>query len=129
MTTTTYSFGADSPMKFQISDKLAENYNAAAEEFFKAQRRFLQKFGREWDPVSEPIAIKWSKDQKLAWSEFAKIFDKVNAEQGPFHINDIMDDFLVKNGVQIAAAVSDRWTRIIGAAAVGGALYALLKRR
>lgn len=125
----TYSFGAESPMKFQIPDKLAENYNAAAGEFFQAQRRFLQKFGREWNPTTEPISLNWTKDQKKAWAEFAKIFDKVNAENGPFHINDIMDDFLVRNAVQTVAAVTNRFGRVIAAAALGGALYGVLRRR
>ena len=128
-TVPTYSFGADSPVKFQIPDDLAEKYNEATEEFFKAQRRFTQKFGRKWDPVTDPIEIKWSKAHKKAWADFAKVFDKVLAEQGPIHENDIMDDFLVKNVTQIVAAVANRWANIAGAAAVGGALYVLLRRR
>lgn len=124
----TYSFGADSPMKFEISDKLAERYNEAAEEFFRAQRRFVQKFGREWDPATEPIKIKWTKQHKQAWRDFAQVFDKTVAEQGPFNVNDIMDDYLVKNVVSAASGVAGKLGVLIGTSAMLGALYGALRR-
>ena len=74
-----YSFGQDSPLKFDIPDKLAKTYNDATLEFFKAQQRFNQKFGRDWDPVKEPIKIKWSKAHRKAWRDFGRIFDEANA--------------------------------------------------
>lgn len=127
--TATYSFGEDSPIKFQISDKLAENYNAATEKFFKAQQRFNQKFGRRWDPATEPIQIKWTRKEKKAWDEFAGIFNHQLTANGPWHVNDIMDDYLVKNGAEAAVKVALSIGTFIGAATMAGALYELLRAR
>ncbi len=124
-----YSFGEQSPLKFTIPDKLADNYNAAAREFFNDQQRFSQKFGRQWDPTKDPISIKWSRAQKDAWNEFAKIFDKTIAEVGPVHVSAIMDDFLVKNVTVTALAAALKWKRVIAAVALSGAVYELLRRR
>lgn len=129
MGTSTYSFGEESPLKFKIPDKLARRYNEAAGEWFKAQVRFNQKFGRKWNPVTEPIQPTWSKKQRKAWDEFAKVFKRTIEKQGPFHENDIMDDFLVKNvgsAASMALSGSRNWGRIISMAATGGALYVLL---
>lgn len=125
----TYSFGADSPVKFNVTDNLAKLYNEAASEWFKAQVRFNQKFGRKWDPVRDPIEIRWSRAQKKAWNDFAKIFKKVVEEQGPFHENDIMDDFLVRNATSVVAVATEKWGRWISLAVAGGVLYGLLRRR
>lgn len=121
----TWSFGAESPMKFPISDELAELYNQAAREFFKAQERFKRKHNRDWDPINEPIQIKWSRKQKKAWGKFAEVFNRINTEQGPFHENDIMDDYLVKNvGVAVAAAMA-AIPLCISRAADAGAWFAI----
>jgi len=130
--TSIYSYGADSPLKFKISDRLAKDYNGAVEQFIKAQQRFNQKFGKDWDPVTQPIQIKWSGRQKKAWSKFAKIFNKRISEIGPIHANDIMDDFLIKNVGSAASAAfssSKKWGRVVTLAATGGALYVLLSGR
>ena len=123
----TYSFGEASPIKFPISDKLAKNYNEAVAEFFKAQQRFNQKFGRRWNPQTDPIRLKWSKKQLRAWNEFARIFDRVTKEQGPFHINDIADDYLVKNTLSAALGVVKSGGRYISTAATLGAVYVVLR--
>lgn len=143
-----YSFGENSPLKFKIPDKLATRYNEAVEEWFKAQRRFNQKFGRRWDPKTDPIEMRWTSKQKKAWNEFARIYKYVLDAEGPFHENDLMDDFLVKNtaagianrattgvGDQIGGMVlmgsvsSSSWRRVITLAAAGGALYGFFNRR
>lgn len=129
MTTSTYSFGEDSPIKFDIPDKMAKLYNEAAEEFFKAQQRFNQKFGRKWDPVNDPIQLRWTRKQSKAWNDFAKVFRKIVEEKGPFHENDIMDDFLVKNAGSVAAMGGKKWGYGITLAVAGGVLYGLLNRR
>jgi hypothetical protein len=123
----TYSFGEDSPLKFTISDKTAELYNQAVEQFFKAQTRFNQKFGRRWDPSKDPIAISWTKKQRKAWDRFADVFNDVVQSEGPFHVNDIMDDFLVKNAVSAASVAPGGRGRAITLAAGCGALYVLLR--
>lgn len=123
-----YSFGEESPIKFEIPESLATLYNEAVEQFLKAQRRFTQKFGRQWDPVTDPIKIKWSSKQRKAWNEFARIFDSVVADQGPISANDFMDDFLVLNIAETASAAARRWTRVLTLAAGVGVVYGLLKR-
>lgn len=124
-----YSFGEDSPLKFEIPDKLAERYNSAADEWFKAQTRFNQKFGRKWDPVKDPIEIRWSKKQRDAWNQFSTIFKRVAEKDGPFHANDIMDDFLIKNAGSVASVSSRSGEMLIGIAIACGVLYGLLNDR
>lgn len=124
----TYSFGEASPIKFEISDKMAKYYNEAVEQFFKAQVRFNQKFGRQWDPVADPIELRWTKKQRAAWNGFAKVFDRVVKETGPFHVNDISDDFLVKNSPHVASVALSRWGSVVATAAAGGVLYGFLRR-
>lgn len=127
MTTHIWSFGADSPMKFEIPDKTAQYYNQALQAFFKAQDQFKRKHNRAWDPAKEPIKIGWSKNQRKAWNTFARIFNEVNAAQGPFHENDLMDDYLVKNAVEKATAALASPSRWISLAAGAGVLYVLLR--
>lgn len=125
-----YSFGEDSPLKFYIADSLARNYNSAVAEWFKAQVRFNQRFGRKWDPIRQPIHIRWSHKQRRAWNTFAEIFNKTIEKNGPFHENDIMEDFLVQNinlAVSAAPRATGKWQRVLVWAAVGGSLYSLLK--
>jgi hypothetical protein len=127
----TWSFGAESPMKFTIPDELANLYNEAVAQYFKAQEQFKRKHNRRWDPINDPILIDWTRKQSKAWNEFANIFNTVNAHDGPFHENDIMDDFLVKNaivkGAQMAAKAIASPKRYIATAAFLGAAYALLR--
>lgn len=124
-----YSFGEDSPLKFDISDKLAKYYNEAVDQFFKAQTRFNQRFGRRWDPNTDPIKVNWSRKQRWAWNRFAAIFDETIRSTGPYHTNEIMDDFLVKNISGAAAAAGGSWDRAIGIAVAGGALHGFLSKR
>lgn len=124
-----YSFGEESPMKFEISDRLANLYNEALNEFFKAQQRFNQKHGRKWDPVKDPIKLKWSRSQRQAWNDFSHVFDAVIKKDGPFHINDIMEDFLVKNPSVTVSAAFNRWGMIITLSVFGGTLYGLFRGR
>ena len=125
----TYSFGEDSPIKFNITDKMAKLYNEAVEEFFKAQTRFNQKFGRTWNPKIDPIEIRWNRAQSKAWNDFSRVFKNVMEQQGPFHANDIMDDYLVRNAVSVAAVATEKTGRWISIAVSCGVLYVLLKRR
>lgn len=129
MTKAIYSFGEESPLKFEISDKLAERYNQAADQMFKAQRRFNQKFGRNWNPSEKPIRVQWSSKQRWAWNEMADLLAKMVEEQGPFHPNDFMDDFLVKNAGSASIVANKKWGRILSVGIAVGVLYGLLGRR
>lgn len=122
-----YSFGVDSPLKFQISNRLAQDYNSAVEQFFKAQQRFNQKFGKVWNPAKDPLAIGFSRRQLKAWNDFAKVFNAAISAAEPYHPNDIMSDFLELNATSKAISGSNRWKSAIGIAALAGALYGLLR--
>lgn len=123
-----YSFGLESPITFEISDKLAQNYNDAVSEFFKTQRRLTQKLGRPWNPARDPVKVKWSNKQVKAWNEFAKVFKKAVEEQGPIHVNDLMDDYLVKHTAhEHAVALMGNKSRLITLAVAIGALYGYLR--
>jgi hypothetical protein len=127
MPTSLYSYGAESPAKFRISDKMASNYNDATKEFLKAQRRFTQKFGRAWDPARDPIKIKWSRQQQKAWNAVAEIVNRYIAKNGPIPTGDYLDDFLVKNTVSAVAVASANGRGSLYRAAVLGALYEALR--
>lgn len=121
----TYSFGTNSPLKFEIPDSLATDYNEYVAEFLAAQRRFLQKFGRRWDPEKEPIMMRLSKRHHDAIEQFGKVLASHVENDGRYAPNDIMDDFLVLNVVQTVA----KKNRLIAWAVGLGALYGYLKAR
>lgn len=123
----TYSFGVDSPMKFTLSDSFAETYNNALDKFFKAQRRFTQKFGAAWDPETNPVKVNWTRKEKKVWNEFPKIFAKVNAQHGPFGAVDFYDDYLIREAAY-AVLKPLPFSRPIMFAASAGALYVILRR-
>lgn len=114
-------------MKFEIPDNLAEYYNQALTAFFKAQEQFKRKHNRVWDPATEPIKVDWSRKQRKAWNTFARVFNEVNNAKGPFHENDLMEDFLVKNTVTVAAAAMATVPRFLSLAAAGGAFWVVLR--
>lgn len=128
-----YSFGEESPVKFDISDKTAKYYNQAAERWLKAHRRFTQKFGRRWDPFKDPIIVKWNRHQKSAWNQVADMFNKLtngyDHPAGPFHPSDFMDDFLVRNASESASKAVAKWKHVLVLAVGVGTLYELLRRR
>lgn len=127
MTKSVYSLGARSPIKFYIPDRMAKYYNEAVDEFFKSQTRFNQRFGRPWDPDREPIEVRWTRHQKKAWNDFAKMFNQKAKLQGPFHVSDFMDDFLVKNVPSALVRGTMLWNRTITTFAMSGAVYGLLR--
>jgi hypothetical protein len=124
-----YSFGEDSPIKFEISDKLAKYYNQAAAKWFKAQQRFNQQHNRKWNPRKKAIDPRWNRDQQKAWDDFAEIFDEVISERGTgYHPNDIMGDFLVKNVVSAVTTAPREWGWGLTLSVASGVLYGLLRR-
>jgi hypothetical protein len=126
MKTETYSYGTDSPMKLELSPKTAEAYNEAVKKYLNAQRRFLQKVGRTWNPETDPIKLNWTRKQAKAWNEVARVVKVVAEKDGPFHANEIKNDFLVKNVTQsvIAAVVGSPW---IYKAVMGGGIHGILR--
>lgn len=127
MSKSVYSFGEESPLKFVITDKLARYYNEATAQYYKAQQRFNQKYGRTWDPLTDPIKVKWNRRQKWAWNEFAKVLAKSVENDGSYSPNEIMDDFLVKNTLQVVTLRSRSWGRVIAFTVGGAVLYGVLR--
>jgi hypothetical protein len=132
MAKSTYAFGLESPVRFEISDRLAEDFNEAARRFYKAQQQLNQKWGKKWNPTEKPIAIKWSRGQQKAWNTLATLFTKVYLEadkQGcTIHANDFMDDYLVKDvALQSAVKLIGNKSRIVTLAVMAGALYGYLR--
>jgi hypothetical protein len=114
-------------MKLNISDKTAKRYNAAMDKFLKAQRRFTQKFGRTWDPWTQPITVKWNKAERKAWNLIAGQVTDFVKRNGTISPTDYMSDYLVKNTASAVAVAS--MTKGVGVyrAAMLGALYELLR--
>jgi len=127
MTKHIYSYGEDSPLKIELSDKVAARYNEAVEEYLKAHRRFLQKFGRKWNQDTDPVIVKWNKKHQKAWGEVAKAFNDV-FDPADYHANDFMDDFLVQNAGSAAAVGGENWGRLVAMSVGAGALYGFLRR-
>lgn len=122
-----YSFGEESPIKLNVSDKTAKFYNEAMSEWLKALRRFNQKHNRKWDPAKDPIKLRWSRNQRQAWNDVADVFNAVITKDGPFHENDLMEDFLVRNASLTVSALSNRWGRAVTLTVLSGTLYGLLR--
>lgn len=91
-----YSFGIDSPLKFEMSDELAEAYNAALRNFMDAQRKFKEETGRTWNPMEDALMLQHS--TPAAFNAFAEIFNKAIENHGTtVHEDELTDDFLVRN--------------------------------
>lgn len=132
MAKNTYAFGLESPVRFEISDRLAKDFNEAAKRFYKAQQKLNQKWGKKWNPTSKPVSVEWSRGQNRAWNVMADLFVKVYREaekQGTIiHPNDFMDDYLVKDvALQSAQMLMRNGSRMITLAAGCSTLYVLMR--
>jgi hypothetical protein len=93
----TYSFGVDSPLKFELDEDYAAAYNRATMAFFEAQHLHRMKTGTQWDP-SHPLYVECSKEDIAAFNAFGKILEDALERYGKAVTEDeITDDFLVKN--------------------------------
>lgn len=91
-----YSFGIDSPLKFEIADELAAAYNAALRNFMDAQRKFKEENGRSWNPQEDALMLHHS--TPAAFNAFGEIFNKAVEDHGTLvHEDELTDDFLVRN--------------------------------
>lgn len=92
-----YSFGTDSPLKFELTDEFAEAYNRAIKAFFEAQIKFKEDYGFPWKPEL-PIHIKCSEDDMATFNSFAHILKEALSRYGkPVHEDELTDDYLIKN--------------------------------
>lgn len=90
-----YSFGTDSPLKFEISDELAAAYKEGVSNYFAAQRAYKASTGRQWEP-DQPLVLNHA--TAIAFNVFAEFMRIALERYGkPVSMEDIFDDYLVKN--------------------------------
>lgn len=90
-----YSFGADSPLKIEVTDEFAAAYNAATDDFAKAQLAFKINSGKEWTP-EHPLYVRDESDE--VFDTFAEILEKAVENYGrPIYEYELTDIHLIKN--------------------------------
>jgi hypothetical protein len=90
-----YSFGKDSPLKFELTDEFAEAYNRATDNFMEAQIEHKARTGKNWTP-EEPIMLQDTTVE--AFNRFGPILEQAQAAYGkPVHEDELTDDHLIKN--------------------------------
>lgn len=93
----TYSFGIDSPLKFELSDEYAALYNRATQAFFDAQSNHKERTGSKWTP-GQPLEIDMTKEEMTAFNGFKQVLEEALKNYGkPVKENELTDDFLIKN--------------------------------
>lgn len=92
-----YSFGVDSPLKFELSEEYVALYNRAIQAFFDAQAAHKETYGTPWSPVIY-LMIELTDEELAAFNAFNGILKEALAKHGrPVHKEDMHEDFLVKN--------------------------------
>lgn len=92
-----YSFGVDSPLKFELTEDYVEAYNGALKAFFQAQDNYLLAHGTRWEPKTA-LSIDWTEEQRKAFNEFDKILrEALNRYGKPVHNDELTHDYLIKN--------------------------------
>ncbi|AOZ64900.1 hypothetical protein SEA_MAYA_35 [Streptomyces phage Maya] len=92
-----YSFGKDSPLKFELSEDYVKLFNSATLEFLDAQKRFMERTGTRWYPT-QPISLRWTKEQMDAFNQFDVILQEALEKHGsPVLESDIHEDILIEN--------------------------------
>lgn len=90
-----YSFGADSPLKFEITDEFAATYNAATDDFMQAQIAHKERTGKDWSPEQ---ALFLQHSTAAAFDTFAEILAAAISAYGkPIYENELTDIHLIKN--------------------------------
>lgn len=90
-----YSFGADSPLKFELTDEFAEAYNRATDNFMEAQIKHKEATGKDWTP-DDSIMLHHTTVE--AFNAFGPILDDAQAKYGkPVYTEELTDDHLIKN--------------------------------
>ena len=90
-----YSFGTESPLKFDVTEEFANAYNDAVDDFMNAQKAHKETTGKAWTP-DEPLMLQHSTPE--VFDAFVKILDDAQTSYGkPVHEEDIKDDYLIRN--------------------------------
>jgi hypothetical protein len=82
-----------------LEDEVANAYNRAQEAWYAAQTNHKKLHGREWNPVSEPLLIDWTDEQRKAWDDIGSIINlliEVNGGGLAITEEEITSDFLEK---------------------------------
>ena len=64
-----------------LEDDFAAAYNRAQDAFQEAQQHHKEIHGTPWDPT-EPILMKWTKDEQKAWDGIARIINLLSEVNG-----------------------------------------------
>jgi hypothetical protein len=92
-----YSFGADSPLKFELSEDFADAYNRALKAFFEAQTYYKTKFRTPWEP-SQALEMYVKKEDIDVFNAFGDILDKALDDYGAdVSEEELTNDYLIKN--------------------------------
>lgn len=92
-----YSFGLDSPLKFDLSEEYVDAYNRATKAFFEAQDYHLTITGTRWEPPML-LNIAWTEEEQKAFNGFNEYLKKALELHGtPIQQDDITEDYLVLN--------------------------------
>jgi hypothetical protein len=93
----TYSFGKESPLKFELEPEYADAYNRGTAAFFEAQEFFKKTHGFEWTPEHR-LAIRIDQEAMEAFNSFNAHIKKALEKHGrPHNPDDDTDDYLVLN--------------------------------
>ena len=92
-----YSFGVDSPLKFELSEEYVALFNRATQKFFDAQVAHKDIYGTLWSPAVH-LMIDIEEEELVAFNAFNGILQEALAKHGrPVPESDLHEDFLVKN--------------------------------
>jgi len=82
-----------------LEDSVAAAYNRVQEAWFMAQEDHKKRTGRQWNPMKEPLAIKFNPEDKEAYDAIGNIINLlVELNGGSLDIpeHELTSDFLVK---------------------------------
>jgi hypothetical protein len=93
----TYSFGAESILKVELTEEQADGYNRFLTAFFAAQER-MREAGTPWDPRTMNISIDCEADDLRTFNEVGRliqgVLDNIDQDKRPI---ELYDDYLVRN--------------------------------
>lgn len=94
-----YSFGKDSPLKFELSDEFVKDYNGGVRAFLEGQFKYRELHGEDWGGQRDvPVPMRIKKSQVAAFNAFGDILDAaIKAYGKDVTPEELPDDFLVRN--------------------------------
>ena len=92
-----YSFGADSPLKFELTEEYAEAFNRGTKAFLDAQIAHKERTGSNWTP-DQALLFDCNEEAIDAFNAMSHHMKEALERHGrPVMEEDILSDYLVKN--------------------------------